>query len=592
MSDCPSCPLQNTPYDAQLVAKKARLERALVAHPELDGVEVAALLASARQSGYRNRARMVVDSTASHAQALLGFYEESGREVVAVQSCAAHHSQIEFALATLRPLLFADERLRKFSQFVDVRCTAGRPAHDGEEAVMITLAGAESKPAELEAVEASARELFEKLETRMEGLKISLHLNISEDQNQSVLSGEQREIGGEAWINFGLKIGEDGDEASATNTCELAVGPSAFFQVNLEQLEAVYPRIQPGLAPNGVLVDLYCGVGTHAIALAALMDGQAAEEAGFSDILGFDISESAIEQANKNAEKAGLRAQFLAADDHDAVAWIRERVAAVSKAADSKDVADAPVSVITNPARAGMSAQAVASVAEIGAQAVFYLSCEPETLARDLDRLQDQGFEVERVEAFDFMPQTDQVETLAVLKRSEDAATQPSYERAYQPLEGRSFSPGVSGPSGLSDEVEESVWIALVAGKVPNQGFLPFDRSKKARADKKKGIEQQQIKVERLRKVEGNSVVRIHADTLDDAQIRRRFRAWHHPVLGDPDYGDRNANHLAERHSHLDRLALHCVGAKVDQAWLKAPVPGQFLAMMRLPRTILEEVGE
>lgn len=575
MSDCPSCPLQDTPYDAQLVAKKERVERAFAAHPRLEGVEVAAVLASARQSGYRNRARMVVDSTAAHAQALLGFYEEQGRDVVAVQSCAAHHPQIEAALATLRPLLFANEGLRAFARFVDVRCTAGRPAKGGSEAVMITLAGSASKADEIKSIEAAALALFGELESRLEGLNVALHLNISAERNQSVLSGEQRVIGGDACLSFGLKIAGEGEAKIA----ELAVPPTAFFQVNLEQLEAVYPAIRPAMVDNGVLVDLYCGVGTHAIALAEM----AAEGAGFSDILGFDISESAIEEAKLNAEKAGLRGQFLAADDHDAVAWIQERVAALPQGT--------AVSIITNPARAGMSPQAVASVAEVGAEVVFYLSCEPETLARDLDRLQDQGFAVERVEAFDFMPQTDQVETLVVLKRTGEATT-PSYERAYQPLKGRRFSPGVSGPSALPDRVDESVWIAVVAGTVPGQGFLPFDRSKKARAAEKNGATQEQVKIERLRKVQGNSVVRIHAETLDDAQIRRRFRAWNHPVLGDPDFGDRNANHLAERHAYLDRLALHCVGAKVDHKWKFAPVPGQFLAMMRLPRAILEEVPQ
>jgi|GEM_PF-2523231 len=575
MSDCPSCPLQDTPYDAQLLAKKARLERALAAYPRLGALQVPELLASARQSGYRNRARMVVDPTAAHAQALLGFYEEQGREIIALRSCAAHHPQIEVALATLRPLLFANAELRAFTRFVDVRCTAGRPAEGSAEAVMITLAGAATKDEEIQVIEAHAGALFNDLKARLDGLNVALHLNISTEQNQAVLSGEQRVIGGDACLSFGLKVAD-------SKTRELRVGPGAFFQVNLEQLEAVYPKIRPSMRTDGVLVDLYCGVGTHAIALAQMAAEPTAEGSGFSDILGFDISESAIEQARINAENAGLRAQFLAADDHAASTWIRERVAALSP--------ESAVSIITNPARAGMSPEAIATAAEISAELVFYLSCEPETLARDLDRFVDHGFEIERVEAFDFMPQTEHVETLVVLRRAENPAAHPSYERAYQPLENRRFSRGVSGPGALPEQVEKSVWIALVAGNVPAQGYLPFDRSKKARAAEKNGEVQAQIKVERLRKVEGNSVVRIHAETLDDTQLRRRFRAWKHSILGDPDFGERSANHLAKRHSHLDRIALHCVGAKAGTTWNRAPIPGQFLAMMRLPRTILDEV--
>lgn len=580
MSDCPSCPLQETPYDAQLLAKKARVERAMAAHPRLSAVRVPELLASARQSGYRNRARMVVDPSAANAEALLGFYQEQGREIVAVHSCAAHHPQVEAALKALRPLLFADATLRAFTRFVDVRCTAGRPARGAREAAIITLAGQAAEAAEIQAIEAHAGALLSELGGSLDGLNVALHLNISADPNQAVLSGEQRVVGGESCLRIGLKLAQ-------ADPCELRVSPSAFFQVNHEQLEAVYPKIRPWLRTDGVLVDLYCGVGTHAIALAQLAagatpQGAASGEAGFSDILGFDISESAIEQARINAEEAGLRAQFLAADDQHASAWIQARLSALSP--------ESAVSVITNPARAGMSAEAIATAAEIGAERVFYLSCEPETLARDLDRFGDHGFELERLETFDFMPQTEHVETLAVLRCVPNLAAQPAYERAYHPTGRRRFSRGVSGPSALPVQVEQAVWIALVAGSVPAQGFLPFDRSKKARAAQKNGQAQAPIRVERLRKVEGNSVVRVHAQTLDDTELRRRFRAWKHPIIGDPDFGERGANHLAKRHSHLDRIALHCVGARAGQAWQRAPIPGQFLAMMRLPRTVLDEV--
>jgi tRNA/tmRNA/rRNA uracil-C5-methylase (TrmA/RlmC/RlmD family) len=518
---------------------------------------------------------MVVRDEAARPRELLGFYQEQSRTVVPVQSCEAHHPQIGFALAALRPLLFADDALRKFTRFVDVRCTAGYAASD--ESVMLTLAGvaeaAEKAGAQLELIETRAAALFAELRSRLEDLRVSLHLNVSQDANQAVLSGEQRTIGGDACLTFALKSDGDGDDSAV----ELRVPPTAFFQVNLDQLQAAHRQIREKMPEQGLLLDLYCGVGTHSIALA----GASSDGADISRIVGTDVSESAIDQARENAHRAGLQAEFLAADDADAVQWIEQRT--------KKRVSDqAAVSVLTNPARAGMSPETVALVGDLEADAIFYLSCEPETLCRDLDRLLDRGFEVRSVEAFDFMPQTDQVETLAVLGRATKSATL-NYERAYQPLENRRYAPGVSGPAALPTDknVERSVWIALVAGEVPKQGFLPHSRSKG-----RKSAEQQRIKVERLRKVEGNSVVRIHAAGLDDDELRRRLRAWNHPAVGDPDFGDRNANHLARRHGHLDRIALHCVAAQAAETWHTAPIPGQFLAMMRLPRKMLEEFAD
>ncbi|MGM0558535.1 MAG: hypothetical protein ACQEVA_19270, partial [Myxococcota bacterium] len=69
------------------------------------------------------------------------------------------------------------------------------------------------------------------------------------------------------------------------------------------------------------------------------------------------------------------------------------------------------------------------------------------------------------------------------------------------------------------------------------------------------------------------------------------LRRWHHPVIGDSDFGDRQANHVAEREDYLDRIALHCVRANIGNRQHFAPVPGSFLALMRLPRRVLEEKG-
>ncbi len=584
MSTCPSCPLREIPYDEQLSRKAARLERALGAYPRLAGLPVAAVAPSARQLGYRNRARMVVRSPAADPAVLLGFYEEGSRKVVPVAHCQAHHPQLERVLGALRPLLFGDAVLRGFARFVDVRCTAGWGA--GGEAAIVTLAGELDAEGDDEVLVERAHALHAALAAHTDDLRVGVHLNIARRADQSVLSGEQRRVAGDAELTFDL----DGRR--------LGVPPQAFFQVNVDQLVAVHRRMRElGASALDRVVDLYCGVGVHGIALVP-DDGE---------LFGTDVSQAAIGWASENAQRAGLDAHFSAAPDADAVDWLAENL--LGDPGEHGESARA-FALVSNPARAGMSPQTVAFVGRARPRTVLYLSCEPRTLARDLDRLVDRGFRVCSIEPFDFMPQTEQVETLVALaydgaeavapnegeqraapeavvpnedeRRAIGATPSAASERAYRPqnIDQRRFSPGVSGPAGLPDGVDETVWVALVVGETPKHGFLP----------KANGLaDQQRVEIERLRKVEGNSVVRIRAATLDDDRIRQRLRAWNHPALGDPDYGDRHANYLAARHAFLDRIALHCVAARVGEAWRTAPVPGAFLGLMRLPRKVLED---
>lgn len=544
---CPSCPLQDMSYDDQLAHKRDRLMRALGAYPRLADIEVAEVRAAPNQRGYRNRARMLVIDDAQQPQGLLGFYEEGSRRVVPVEHCEAHHPQLEAVLDGLRPLLFAYAAVRDFARFVDVRCTAGHGA--GQEAAIITFAGELAGEADEQTLVEQARVLHTQLAQRLDELRLSVHLNVAERSNQAILAGEQRVVAGDAWLEFSI------------SDRPFRVPPTAFFQVNLDQIEAVHRRMDElagGWKARGdKLVDLYCGVGVHGIALAGEHE----------ELLGTDAAADAIDWAEKNARRADIHAYFLAADDVDAVGWL----------ADQLD--DAPYDLITNPARAGMSHQAVALGARTQPVGLLYLSCEPRTLARDLDRLIDHGFEVAAIEPFDFMPQTDQVETLVSLVPAEP--TELARERAYQPADPaqRRFAPGVSGPRGLEEPVDESVWVALVAGETPKHGFLP----------KARGFDDQpRVEVDRLRKVEGNSVLRLRFSALDDDQLRQRLRAWEHPVVGDPEYGDRQVNHLAAHHSYLDRMALHCVAARVGESWHRAAVPGAFMGLMRLPRKVLE----
>jgi 23S rRNA (uracil1939-C5)-methyltransferase len=173
----------------------------------------------------------------------------------------------------------------------------------------------------------------------------------------------------------------------------LRVSPGSFFQVNLGLLPEIHDRMAEFFGAGDLLVDLFAGVGTHGLALRRL----------FRRVLCVEGVRSAVADA-KSTIKTGRvdNVEVLASPIHRA----RRRIGS-----------ERPDAVILNPSAAGAEPSALETIASSSARRVAYLSCAPETLARDLAALTRGGFELVTVQPVDMMPQTRKVESLALLRR-------------------------------------------------------------------------------------------------------------------------------------------------------------------------------
>jgi 23S rRNA (uracil1939-C5)-methyltransferase len=134
-------------------------------------------------------------------------------------------------------------------------------------------------------------------------------------------------------------------------------------------------------------------VGGIALTLARRVEGL--------DVLGIEEHAAAIADATAGAALNGVSgARFVAGD-------VAVRLADVPRA----DV------VVLNPPRKGCGAAALAEVARLHPRVIAYLSCDPDTLARDLAALTERGYVVREVTPFDMLPHTPHLEALAVLDR-------------------------------------------------------------------------------------------------------------------------------------------------------------------------------
>lgn len=178
-----------------------------------------------------------------------------------------------------------------------------------------------------------------------------------------------------------------------------ALSPRSFYQINHDQTEVLYGLAVEAACLTGkeVVLDAYCGIGT--IGLTA--SGRAKQ------VVGVELNRDAVRDAIGNARHNNVKnARFFAAD---ATQWITEAAAAGQRA----DV------IFMDPPREGSTPQFIESVARMAPKRVVYVSCNPETMARDLALLTAKGYRAEGFTPVDLFPQTAHCEVVGALTRSQ-----------------------------------------------------------------------------------------------------------------------------------------------------------------------------
>ena len=176
------------------------------------------------------------------------------------------------------------------------------------------------------------------------------------------------------------------------------ISPDAFFQTNTEMAERLYGAAAEfaGLTGRERVFDLFCGIGTIAIALATAA----------GEVWGVELVERAVADAQENARLNSIdNARFFAGDIRTAMRPLL-------------DEAGRPDVVVVDPPRAGLSQKVVRRVLEAEASRVVYVSCNPTTLAPNARQMADAGYRLAAVRPVDMFPQTPHIECVALLRRT------------------------------------------------------------------------------------------------------------------------------------------------------------------------------
>lgn len=374
---CVGCPLINVPYPEQLLKKRDIVALALAAYPSLAGVQVPPVIAAPHRLGYRARVKLVVRSTGG--EVATGLYVPGTHRVIDISSCPVHPWPVNQAARYLKKkiadlgIVPYDERSDNGQlRYLDFRYSFAR------------------------------RELSVTLVTRHRDFPQGVALARSLSRKFPFVSGVVQNInehrGNVIWGDrYRLLSGRD-TLVEHLGSLKLGFPAGVFSQANPSAAKKLYDRVAEMAALSGreTVLDLYCGVGPISISLAG--------SAGL--VVGIDESTLSIDTAKQNARRNGVsNCRFVAGD-------VAERLAQATTAVGPFDL------VVLNPPRKGVQPQAMDAMLALGARKVIYVSCEPTSLARDLDRLVKQGHRLIRLQSFDMFPQTEQVETVALLEKS------------------------------------------------------------------------------------------------------------------------------------------------------------------------------
>jgi 23S rRNA (uracil1939-C5)-methyltransferase len=359
---CPGAPWQGLAYEQQLVHKQSQVEEALRRIGELEGFELEPIEPALEQWRYRNKLEYSFGER--EGEAVLGFHARGRWDlIVGVEDCL---------LASERGNAARNE-VREWARSEAV-APYDRRARRGVLRNLVVREGRRTGQLQTRLVTAPAR--FPKP-------PVDLHTIVEDDSGSS--DGP---------------TGVLGEERLAEELCGLRfeMSHAAFFQTNTEMAERLYAVAAEyaGLSGGERLFDLYCGIGTIGLTMAA--------SAG--EVWGLEIVPEAIADAERNAERNGIaNARFLAGSARTGVRPLLEQ-------AGKADV------VVVDPPRAGLSQKIVRRMLECEAKRIVYVSCNPTSLAPNAAQLVEAGYRLRRVRPVDMFPQTPHIECVALFEKA------------------------------------------------------------------------------------------------------------------------------------------------------------------------------
>jgi 23S rRNA (uracil1939-C5)-methyltransferase len=373
---CLGCPLIAMNYRDQTEWKRQFVLRQLDAYRGLDGIELHPLLSPKRLTNYRTTVRLTI--AGKYAEPYIGIFRRSSHDVVDLCDCPIHHhlvnrvvEVVRRGISRLKVPVYSPRNRVGLLRYLVVRVS------EEEQKAMVVFVTARRSYNEIHHLARYVREQLPEVEVVAQ--------NVNSSEGNVIMGTADHFLTPKHHLTE--RIGE----------VNLMISPRSFLQVNRDGACLIYERVAEWARLTGreTVLDLYCGIGGIALTLARRA----------RRVIGVEVVEAAVEDARRNARMNGISNCVFQAGD------VAEQLEELAEDGEAVDV------VVLNPPRKGCDEQVLRQVAALGPRTVLYVSCSPQTLARDLNLLKSLGYVCLEAQPVDMFPHTMHVENVARLEK-------------------------------------------------------------------------------------------------------------------------------------------------------------------------------
>ena len=370
---CGGCTEIGQKYEETLRRKEEKVRDCLKPYVELNGIT-----GMEDPYHYRNKIHRVcaLSKKGKHIARVSGIYAEGSHDVIPVEKCLIEDDHAEAIIRDVLKLV-QDYRVSFYDEDTGrglLRHILIRTAKQTGQIMLVFVIADREFP---------GKRSFIKQIRKIHPEISAIIFNVNDRQTNMVLGERETAAYGSCYIED-ILCGK-----------RFRISPRSFYQINPVQTEKIYQTAieYAGLTGKETVIDAYCGIGTIGIALADRA----------RQVIGVESNREAVRDAIANAKlNAVKQISFVA---QDASVYMR-------KLADAKQRVDV---IVMDPPRSGSTPEFIHSCASLRPGCIVYISCNPETLARDLKTFRTEGYRAVRAEAFDQFPWTEHVETVVCL---------------------------------------------------------------------------------------------------------------------------------------------------------------------------------
>lgn len=371
---CGGCAYQGGPYAEQLKKKKKEVTKLLKPYCEVKGI-----LGMENPYEYRNKVHAVFGRM-KNGTIISGTYEANSHRIVPVDTCMIENRKADEIIRSIRELA-KSFKIRIYDEDTGyglLRHVLVRVGHHSGQIMVVLVLADPVLP---------GKNNFVKALLKLHPEITTIVLNVNDKRTSMILGEKEKTIYGKGYIEDTL--------------CGLTfrISPKSFYQINTVQTEVLYKKAikLADLKGKERILDAYCGIGTIGMAAAAHA----------KSVIGVELNPDAVRDARANAKANGVKnIDFYQNDAGKFMVQMAEQ--------EGKGAIDV---VFMDPPRAGSDEAFMSSVVKLKPKKVVYVSCNPETLARDLGYFRKHGYHAREAWAVDMFPWTSSIESVVLLTK-------------------------------------------------------------------------------------------------------------------------------------------------------------------------------